>query len=610
MKRSHIITKLEPWWPRAGRKTFIASLGAIALWLGGPAQADDFGAALEQYVSGNGRVSLDQMRQLADDGNVEALLFLAAEAQRRFVPGSDAEPATELYARAATQGSAHAQLRLGNIYNQRALDAAAPAERQSLFQVARHWYRLAADQQHVGAAFALAGLLKDGLGGPENLDEALALYRLAAEAGHPGADRELGLMLVRQNDFEGAQGWIRAAAETGDASAQTMLAEMHLLGLGVEQSDALSLDWLERAAEGGHQGAQRDLAARYWSGLGVPQDRERALALLRAAAEGGNVLAQLDLGFMTYRGLGVPLNYEVAREYFEAAAATGSPEGQYRLGQMTQAGHMGAQPGVTTFRVHHDIPTSQRRAAELYRAAAEQGYVPAQLALANLYDIGHVTLRDPEQALEWYRAAAEQGDPRGLEAYETMFAQGRGVPRFEDGPVSHFGHLPEVLFVSGSLGSGDGARIVSAIERFEPEVIVLASPGGIVAEAIAAADMIHARRLGTYVPSGGQCLSACVYVFAAGARRLAMGEIGVHQLQSAQADAAVPIGDVQAIIAQIITALNRYAVPPFLIERLLGSRDMYLLSADERGRLSRDGAQMLAPVNADRVQSVYDYQFR
>lgn len=578
---------------------FVAPLFLVAALYASEVHGENFGSVLADHLNGDTEAALSQARDLAELEDIDAILFLAQEAQRRFfqVPGS--EPATELYAKAASLGSAQAQLRLGQIYHQRALEADNAVDQQSQFRVARHWYRLAAEQKHIAAAFALAGLLRNGHGGPQSLAEAAEYYRIAAEAGFPGAGLEFGLMLVRQNDFEQAKSWILEAAETGDANAQSVLAEMYLFGLGVEQNDLLSLNWLSLAAESGHQGAQRDLAARYWSGLGVIQDQEKAISLLQAAADGGNVSAQLDLGWMTYRGLGLPINYELARQYFEAAAEAGAPEGNFRLAQMIQNGNLG----------YYDAETNQRLVADKYRLAAEQGYLPAQLALAVLYESGHVNVRNLEQALIWYKAAADNGDPRGRDAYETMFEQGRGVPRFDDGPVSHFSNLPDVLFLTGSLGSGDFARINAAIDRYEPSLIVLDSPGGVVADAIQTAEIIFSRGINTYVPRTGQCLSACVYIFVAGQNRLVLGDLGVHQLQAAQAEASVPIGDLQAIISQIITALNRYSVPPFMIERILSSREMYFLSRDEREVLSRNGPDLMGSFNAELTQSVFDYQF-
>lgn len=577
-----------------------ASIFTLAIICPTTIYAQSFGAALTAYLDGETEAARLQMHELADAGNLDALLFLAEDAQRQFGLSETGERATALYARAAAQGSNHAQRRLGDIYKQRAEDASSAEDRHALFQVARHWYQQASAQGNAHAALAFARLLSNGLGGAADPEEALTLYTLAAEADQPGADRELGLLLMQQNRFDDAVVWLFAAAEGGDPDAQAVLSELYLLGIAVEQSDSSSLHWLEQSAAGGNISAQRDLAARYWSGIGVPQDRDRAYSLLQAAADGGNVMAQNDLGWMHYRGLGMPLDYGLARQYFTAAAELGSAEGQYRLAQMVKLSQGGDSLGPIE---------DNRQATDLLLSSAQQGYLPAQMALARQYEAGIGMFRDDEQALFWYRAAAEQGDTDAEGAVSRMLAQGRGVPRFEDGPVSHFGHLPEVLFVTGPFNAGDGERITSAINRIQPSVIVLHSRGGIVAEAMEVADIIHDRGIITYVPSRAECLSACVYVFSAGRERFAEGQIGVHQLQAAEGNAVVPMADFQAIISQILRAMNQYDVPPFLIERILGSSDMYILTNSERNQITRGHDGLSDSINIEMIESVLEYQF-
>ena len=50
------------------------------------------------------------------------------------------------------------------------------------------------------------------------------------------------------------------------------------------------------------------------------------------------------------------------------------------------------------------------QAMDLFLSAARQGYLPAQLELARLYETGIVRFRDQEKALFWYQAAAQNGD--------------------------------------------------------------------------------------------------------------------------------------------------------------------------------------------------------
>ena len=64
---------------------------------------------------------------------------------------------------------------------------------------------------------SLGCLLRDGLGGPQDYEEALSLFRKAAEHGNSEADRNLG--------------------------------GMYLSGLGVEKDPAEGMKWIRKAAE-------------------------------------------------------------------------------------------------------------------------------------------------------------------------------------------------------------------------------------------------------------------------------------------------------------------------------------------------------------------------
>lgn len=59
--------------------------------------------------------------------------------------------------------------------------------------------------------------------------------------------------------------------------------------------------------------------------------------------------------------------------------------------------------------------------------AAEAGNVPAQMALASMYQFGEGVRQDDDKAAIWTRAAAERGDAVGQVNLSEFFAPGRGV---------------------------------------------------------------------------------------------------------------------------------------------------------------------------------------
>ena len=77
---------------------------------------------------------------------------------------------------------------------------------------------------------------------------------------------------------------VRAAAEQGDAEAQSILGVMYGHGMGVPQDFAEAMRWYRKAAEQGHALGQSALGIMYVEGRGVPQDLVLAHKWLNLAA--------------------------------------------------------------------------------------------------------------------------------------------------------------------------------------------------------------------------------------------------------------------------------------------------------------------------------------
>jgi TPR repeat protein len=66
-----------------------------------------------------------------------------------------------------------------------------------------------------------------------------------------------------------------------------------------------------------------------------------------------------------------------------------------------------------------------------YRLSADQGYAPAQAALASLLDAGRGAAADPAAAVGWFRKAAEQDHAPSQLALAAHLESGRGIARNE-----------------------------------------------------------------------------------------------------------------------------------------------------------------------------------
>lgn len=119
----------------------------------------------------------------------------------------------------------------------------------------------------------------------------------------------------------------------------------------------------------------------------------------------------------------------------------------------------------------------------------------------------------------------------------------------------------------GSITPSSADQLASFLFRY-PQIVAiqLSSMGGDVRSAIRMAAAIHDRHLGTFVPVGDTCASACALLFFAGNDRLLMGRLGLHQLEDHGRGTASAL---QTILAQELDAFVRYGVPWPLIQRML-----------------------------------------
>lgn len=153
--------------------------------------------------------------------------------------------------------------------------------------------RRAADAGHAPAQALLAEILDRA----EFNEEAVALYRKAAEQGNAAGEFGLGSMYLAgegvQRDRSQALFWLRRAAERDHADAIVSLAQTLMIPApGETTEDATLLHWVRRAAELGYLPAVERLAAAYRNGeLGVAADegqaklwRERAIELKKRQA--------------------------------------------------------------------------------------------------------------------------------------------------------------------------------------------------------------------------------------------------------------------------------------------------------------------------------------
>ena len=122
------------------------------------------------------------------------------------------------------------------------------------FTEAVKWYRLAVEKKHEAAYYRLAGLLADGKGAPQDIDEACRLYEHAGgelqyPLGHFGYARLHDDPKYGRQDLEEAAGFYFLAADEGIAEAQLRYAELAEQGFGDPDAPYDAYVWARVALE-------------------------------------------------------------------------------------------------------------------------------------------------------------------------------------------------------------------------------------------------------------------------------------------------------------------------------------------------------------------------
>lgn len=208
---------------------------------------------------------------------------------------------------------------------------------------------------------------------------------------------------------------LRAAAERGDADAQSKLGLRYLTGEGVAKDEAQAVKWLRKSANQGFAEAQYDLGLAYAQGRGVDRDDAQAVAWYRKAAEQGYGRAQINLGSMYRNGRGVAKDETQAVMWWRKAAEQGIPRAWINLGHMYEDGS--------------GVPQDYAQALAWYRKAADQGMAEAQSDVARMYEDGRGIAKDQAQAVACYRLAANQGNTDAKAALDRLRGQaGQDLP--------------------------------------------------------------------------------------------------------------------------------------------------------------------------------------
>lgn len=275
--------------------------------------------------------------------------------------GSDAEAinwynrAINSYKEAYRLGDKTSSYRLGCLYaNSKLL--------KNIEKAAFEWYQRAGAKGHIKALYELGSAKTHGLGTEKNEEEAVCLYKLAADP--KGAKSRSGDASI---------------VIKGYAKAQHALGLAYTNGRGVAKDKVLAEFWLKQSEI--NESAKQS-------------NKNRAHNTAEVNPQQG----------LSYGAL------KNAKALYIDAASQGDAEAQFALGKILEIGCM----VITPVDGKEKLDKYKNKVNDYYEKAARthaswEGYAPAQFALAKIYANSELAAKNDEQAVCLYKYASQNG---------------------------------------------------------------------------------------------------------------------------------------------------------------------------------------------------------
>ncbi|MBB5351741.1 TPR repeat protein [Haloferula luteola] len=236
-------------------------------------------------------------------------------------------------------------------------------------------------------------------------------YRAGKEMGHEACSLNLAILLFESRDpakMKEAAEILRKLVETDPKEAGFWLGQAWMAGVDSEPDFSSAMELWSHAAEAGNGDAYLHEGLAWAGQYGFPArtDLHKAAAVWKAGAEAGNAACALRLGhLLLIDAHAAGMSENDAARWIQQASAGLEVEGTYLLAELKRTGGGGIEA------------RDQEAAAGLYQLAAEAGYVPAMLRLAQMLEEGDGVPKDEAGAVSALQAAASRRNP---EAYRKL----------------------------------------------------------------------------------------------------------------------------------------------------------------------------------------------
>lgn len=251
-----------------------------------------------------------------DAQNYLGVIYLHAEGYKQ-----DLNKAEKWLVKGADVGNMQAQYNLANLYFY---------HKENRFDEALKLYKLAADQGLVEAIRSLGDIYYIGEVVEKDYVEAFSYYKSATlQFAYPDAQNKLAYMYTtgdgcKQNYAEAIR-LFGAASDQGFGAATHNLGCLYATGEGVDINIKKALDLFILAGDQGHIASYQEAAVSYLEGDDINQDFDQVEKLLRRAMAAGDVDAQGMLGLLMLTGdHGFPEDAKEGHRLAKEAAENGS----------------------------------------------------------------------------------------------------------------------------------------------------------------------------------------------------------------------------------------------------------------------------------------------
>ena len=214
----------------------------------GPSVAGPLENAQSAYDNKDYSTALGLWSPLAEQGNAEAQRGMGILYDNGLTVTRDRREATDWFRKAASQGDAEAEYRLG----MRFVSGAAGLPHDIPQGLA--WMTKAGAQGHVISLYFLGELYRTGIHGvSKDISQSIAWHRKAADLGYDLSQIRLGVTYLHglgvPKDIDQAIFWFRKAADQGNNLAQLILGRTYEEGQEIETNKVAALCWYKKVLE-------------------------------------------------------------------------------------------------------------------------------------------------------------------------------------------------------------------------------------------------------------------------------------------------------------------------------------------------------------------------